>query len=82
MTAAQYRKLLGERLRAARQERGLSLVQVQIQSRGQWNPQTLGSYERGDRAITVERLAELAAFYGVPVTGLFPADPAGDQVPA
>ena len=37
----------------------------------------VGSYERGDRSITVQRLAELAEFYGVPVSELLP----GDAVP-
>lgn len=32
----------------------------------------VGSYERGDRAVTVARLAELADFYGVPVAELLP----------
>src|SRR3712207_7216687 len=31
-----------------------------------------GSYERGDRAVTVQRLSELAIFYGVPVSELLP----------
>jgi transcriptional regulator with XRE-family HTH domain len=32
----------------------------------------VGSYERGDRAVTVAKLAELAEFYGVPVAELLP----------
>jgi hypothetical protein len=32
----------------------------------------VGSYERGDRAVTVSRLAELAEFYRVPVAELLP----------
>ncbi|MCW2586266.1 MAG: transcriptional regulator, family, partial [Frankiales bacterium] len=32
----------------------------------------VGSYERGDRAVTVQRLSELADFYGVPVSELLP----------
>jgi len=32
----------------------------------------VGSYERGDRAVTVARLAELADFYGVPLAELLP----------
>ena len=34
----------------------------------------VGSYERGDRAVSVQRLAELAEFYGVPVSELLPAE--------
>ena len=32
----------------------------------------VGSYERGDHAVTVARLAELAEFYGVPLAELLP----------
>ena len=38
----------------------------------------VGSYERGDRFVTVQKLAELAEFYGVPVSELLP----GDSTPA
>ncbi len=38
----------------------------------------VGSYERGDRSVTVQKLAELAEFYGVPVSELLP----GDSAPA
>jgi transcriptional regulator with XRE-family HTH domain len=34
----------------------------------------VGSYERGDRAVSVQRLAELAAFYAVPVSDLLPPE--------
>jgi transcriptional regulator with XRE-family HTH domain len=34
----------------------------------------VGSYERGDRAVSVQRLAELADFYGVPVSDLLPPE--------
>jgi transcriptional regulator with XRE-family HTH domain len=32
----------------------------------------VGSYERGDRAVTVQRLSEIAVSYGVPVSELLP----------
>src|SRR5205814_3967179 len=35
-----------------------------------------GPYERGDRAVSVQRLSELADFYGVPVSDLLPPDDA------
>ena len=42
----------------------------------------VGSYERGDRAVTVQRLAELADFYGVPVSELLPdSAPSGAAEP-
>jgi transcriptional regulator with XRE-family HTH domain len=50
---------------------------VEDKSGGRWKAVVVGSYERGDRAVTVARLAELADFYGVPVTALLPGDSGG-----
>lgn len=70
--SAAYAKALGQKLRAIRIQQGLSLQGVESKSAGRWKAVVVGSYERGDRAITVQRLAELAAFYGVPVSELLP----------
>jgi transcriptional regulator with XRE-family HTH domain len=70
-----YAKALGVRLRAIRTQQGLSLHGVEEKSRGRWKAVVVGSYERGDRAVTVQRLAELADFYGVPVAELLPDGP-------
>jgi transcriptional regulator with XRE-family HTH domain len=67
-----YARALGGRLRAIRQQQGLSLHGVERKSGGRWKAVVVGSYERGDRAVTVQRLAELASFYGVPVAELLP----------
>ena len=67
-----YAKALGQRLRAIRMQQGLSLHGVEEKSRGRWKAVVVGSYERGDRAVTVQRLSELADFYGVPVSELLP----------
>ena len=67
-----YAKALGSRLRAIRTQQGLSLHGVEDKSQGRWKAVVVGSYERGDRAVTVQRLAELADFYGVPVSELLP----------
>ena len=67
-----YAKALGARLRAIRTQQGLSLHGVEEKSRGRWKAVVVGSYERGDRAVTVQRLAELADFYGVPIQELLP----------
>jgi transcriptional regulator with XRE-family HTH domain len=81
MTSA-YAKALGSRLRAIRTQQGLSLQGVEQKSRGRWKAVVVGSYERGDRAVTVQRLAELADFYGVPVQALLPdAAPAAQAAP-
>ncbi|MBL7489048.1 transcriptional regulator [Frankia sp. AgB1.9] len=74
-----YAKQLGERLRALRRHQGRSLHQVEAQSHGEWKVAALGSYERGDRMISMDRLARLAAFYGVPVNVLLPGRPVGDR---
>ncbi|MCU1693322.1 MAG: transcriptional regulator, family [Frankiales bacterium] len=67
-----YAKSLGARLRAIRTQQGLSLHGVEEKSEGRWKAVVVGSYERGDRAVTVQRLSELAEFYGVPVSELLP----------
>lgn len=67
-----YAKVLGRRLRAIRQQQGLSLQGVEEKSRGKWKAVVVGSYERGDRAVTVQKLSDLAAFYGVPLAELIP----------
>lgn len=72
MTDPDYAEELGRRLRAARQHRGMSLVDVQVRSRGRWTPGTLGAYERGSRSLRVHRLVELAELYEMPATLLLP----------
>src|SRR3954470_20732141 len=67
-----YAKALGARLRAVRMQQHLSLHGVERKSGGKWKAVVVGSYERGDRAVSVSRLAELAEFYGVPVNDLLP----------
>ena len=54
-----YAKALGGKLRAIRQQQGLSLHGVEQKSGGRWKAVVVGSYERGDRAVTVQKLAEL-----------------------
>jgi len=80
--ASDYARALGARLRAIRTQQGLSLHGVEEKSEGRWKAVVVGSYERGDRAVTVQRLAELADFYGVPVQALLPdAAPTGNSEP-
>ena len=73
--SSEYAKQLGAKLRAIRTQQGLSLHGVEEKSQGRWKAVVVGSYERGDRAVTVQRLAELADFYGVPVQELLPGTP-------
>lgn len=67
-----YVRAVGERLRAVRNRAGLSLNGVEAKSHGRWTAPAVGSYERADRALTIQKLAELAEFYGVPVVDLLP----------
>jgi transcriptional regulator with XRE-family HTH domain len=77
---SEYAKVLGARLRAIRTQQGLSLHGVEDKSQGRWKAVVVGSYERGDRAVTVQRLSELADFYGVPVAELLPEGPTGANI--
>jgi transcriptional regulator with XRE-family HTH domain len=72
VTDADYALELGRRLRAARNRRGLSLLDVQELTDGRWTAGTLGAYERGSRSLRVHRLVELAELYDVPATLLVP----------
>lgn len=76
---ADYVLDLGARLRAVRNRQGLSLAQVEEKSRGYWKGVVVGSYERGDRSITVDRFVRLAAFYDVDPRDILPG---GDPVAA
>lgn len=63
---------IGARLRRVRHQQGLSLADVQADSEGRWKAVVVGAYERGDRAVTLSRLADLAEFYDVPLADLLP----------
>lgn len=68
-----FDKLLGERLRAARRHRGWSLQEVEKRSDSEFRSSVLGAYERGERAISVQRLHRLASLYRVDVAHLIPS---------
>lgn len=74
-SSEEYASLVGERLRAIRKQKGLSLQDVEAESGQEFKASVLGAYERGERAISVPRLQRLAAFYNVPVDQLLPRDP-------
>jgi len=75
---ASYSRKVGERLRAIRRQKRLSLQEVEAASGQEFKASVLGAYERGERAISVPRLQRLARFYNVPVDQLLP----GDEGPA
>ena len=73
--AQDYSAAVGARLRVVRHRRGMTLLQVEQRSAGRFTAAVVGSYERGDRAVTVPTLAELAEFYDVPTAQLLPQHP-------
>jgi len=68
----EYAHQLGARLRAIREQRGWSLRDVQLASRGRFTGSAVGTYERGERGVSVQRLSDLARLYGVPVARVLP----------
>lgn len=69
-----FTRLVGERLRRIRQQKQLSLSDVEARSDLEFKASVLGAYERGERAISVPRLERLARFYGVSIDQLLPRD--------
>ena len=67
-----YGRRVGERLRAIRRQKRLSLQDVEANSDQEFKASVLGAYERGERAISVPRLERLARYYSVPVDQLLP----------
>ena len=65
---------VGERLRAIRRQKGLSLHDVEARSGLEFKASVLGAYERGERAISVSRLIRLSEIYEVPSDQLLPRD--------
>jgi transcriptional regulator with XRE-family HTH domain len=72
-----FNRALGQRLRAARRHRGWSLGDVEAHTDGEFKASVVGAYERGERAISVQRFAALANIYGATAADLLPvqADP-------
>ena len=62
---------LQNRLRLIRESKKYTLAQVAKLSKGRLSAIALGSYERGDRAVTANKLILIAELYSVPVTELF-----------
>lgn len=69
-----YSRLVGERLRAIRRQKKLSLQEVELQSDGEFKASVVGAYERGERTISLPRLQRLADLYAVPVGQMLPLD--------
>jgi len=74
LMSSPYSRKVGERLRAIRRQKRLSLQEVESSSTEEFKASVLGAYERGERAISVPRLERLARFYAVPVDQLLPRE--------
>lgn len=59
------------KLRYVRQLKGWTLADVQAKSYGKHKAVVIGSYERGQRSLSVKKLIELSRFYGVPISDFF-----------
>ncbi|MEI6040607.1 MAG: helix-turn-helix transcriptional regulator [Actinomycetes bacterium] len=57
-------------LRAIRKQKGMTLKDVEIASNGRWKAVVIGSYERCDRALSLKKAINLAAFYQMPLDQL------------
>ena len=79
--ASPYGRRVGERLRAIRRQKRLSLQDVEANSSQEFKASVLGAYERGERAISVPRLERLARYYSVPVDQLLPRSTATPAAP-
>jgi transcriptional regulator with XRE-family HTH domain len=69
----EFNYALGQRLRAARRHRGWSLGDVEAHTGGEFKASVVGAYERGERAISVQRFVSLSEVYGSPASELLPA---------
>lgn len=63
-------ELVSARVRAIRLSKGLTLHEVEVASKRRIRAVVLGSYERGDRALSVRMAIIIAAFYEVPLSYL------------
>ena len=64
---------LNTRMRLIRESRHLTLAQAAKLSKGEISAIALGSYERGDRAVSAGKLITIANLYEVPISDLFEA---------
>ena len=69
-----FNRRVGERLRAIRRQKKLSLQDVEANSNGEFKASVVGAYERGERTISLPRLQRLADLYSVPMAQMLPVD--------
>lgn len=59
-------KEIGIKLRHIRNHLGLGLRDVELLSNGEFTIDAVGSYERGDRTISLPKFIELCKLYNIP----------------
>lgn len=78
----EYNVRVGERLRAIRLQRGMSLHDVHRATDGEFKAAVLGAYERGERSLSLPRLKRLAGYYEIPVNQMLPEEDSYEFTPA
>jgi transcriptional regulator with XRE-family HTH domain len=68
---------VGERLRAIRKQKKMSLQELESVSNEEFKASVVGAYERGERSVSLPRLQRLAEIYAVPVEQLLPRSLSG-----
>lgn len=68
-------KAIAASLRAIRKQQGLTLREVEERSGGKWKAVVIGSYERCDRSLSLNKAIALAQFYQVPLDQLLGLNP-------
>ena len=58
---------VAQRIRKIRHDRGWSLADVEVISKGSIKAEVMGSYERCDRALSLKRTIEVANLFAVPL---------------
>lgn len=76
----EFNIFVGQRLRAARKQRGWSLGEVESHTEGEFKASVVGAYERGERAISVQRFVRLADAYRVSAAELLPPASTGEDL--
>ncbi len=66
---------LAASIRRIRKSKGWTLKDVETASEGKWKAVVIGSYERCDRALSLNKAIGLAAFYKVPLEELLGITP-------
>ena len=66
---------LAASIRRIRKSKGWTLKDVEHASQGKWKAVVIGSYERCDRALSLNKAIGLAAFYKVPLEELLGITP-------